>query len=407
MPEPRENLVVCPHCDRITDIGVYPRNHECLCPQCQNALRPKIVRPEVQLASMAFAGLIFLVCSILPPFMSIAAMGLESKISLLDLFIYLQTDWAALLWVFLIVTFVAPTLALWQIVCIGWFKCRPGRLFAATYQFCHHFSMVDVFVLGIAVSLVKLSSMANVDFYPGFYCSIVFSAILLWCMVHCPAKRVWDMYMRSAIRTTRIGVSAISEGILVCRNCSFAFNSQSESVACPRCLHQVHARNSQWAQKTLAFLFAALALYLPANLYPIMYTTYLGDTTGSNIVQGAITIWNMGSYGVSLVIIVASLLIPSFKIIMLFLLVYFVKSEHLRPSCRALSLSYHAVEFIGKWSMVDVFVVILMSAIVQMGTIISIFPGFAVICFCAVVLITIYAAENFDERLIWDKLNHV
>jgi len=394
------NYLVCPACDLVSEASGTLFS-KCLCPRCHAVLRVTHMDFAAG-AALAFSALIFLIAALAQPFMSIESYGITSKISLVSIFTSLKFDWTVLIWVFLYVTFVCPGIILCQLVAIGWLRWRPGRIGAGIYAACHDFCMVDVFLLGVAVSLVKLTGMAEVDFYGGFYCGIVCTFILMGCLLRFPPQRIWDLVKTESLTGLVPGATALSQGVKKCRNCGFAFHASSEKSICPRCKSAVYARNHQWLQKNLALLLAALILFLPANLYPIMVTQFMGVSTASNIVEGAIELWHMESYFVSIVILFASLLIPTFKIAMLIILIRSVRSGS-RFDCRVLSRSYRIVEFVGKWSMVDVFVVLLMSSIVQIGGLVNIFPGFAVVCFCFVVITTLFAAENFDERLIWDR----
>lgn len=135
-----------------------------------------------------------------------------------------------------------------------------------------------------------------------------------------------------------------------------------------------------------------------------MYTEFLFRTTGSNIIDGVVAMWKMNSYFVAIVILVASIFIPAFKILSLGYILY-VSSKANTYNKLKLSKLYRCVLFIGRWSLIDVYVVIIMSSIVRIGGILTIYPGFAIVCFCSVVLITIFSAESFDERLIWDDKN--
>lgn len=193
-------------------------------------------------------------------------------------------------------------------------------------------------------------------------------------------------------------------GIKRCLECGLVFRGNNGSAAdiCPRCGSKVWYRRINSLQKLLALLLAALILFLPSNLYPVMFTSYLGTTNGSNIVEGAISLWNMGSWFVALVIVIASLFIPAFKIIALGYLMFKVRFGIIRHPY-LLGMLYRYVALVGKWSMIDVFVVIIMTSAVRMGSLMEIDPGFAVITFCSVVFITMFAASSFDERLIWDK----
>ena len=132
-----------------------------------------------------------------------------------------------------------------------------------------------------------------------------------------------------------------------------------------------------------------------------MYTRFIGSETGSNIIEGVIAMWNMGSYFVAFIILLASIFIPAFKIVSLAFILYATKYSKILVK-RRVSKLYRFVLFIGRWSLIDVYVVIIMASIVRIGNLLSISPGFAIICFCSVVLITVFSAEAFDERLIWD-----
>jgi paraquat-inducible protein A len=141
-------------------------------------------------------------------------------------------------------------------------------------------------------------------------------------------------------------------------------------------------------------------------MFPIMITTFLGSSEPSTIMGGVILLWRMKSYLVAGVIFVASILVPVMKILMLFWLCWQIRfghGEHKKPTQQI----YHITEFIGRWSMVDVFVVAILSALVQLGAMMNIIPGVAAISFAAVVILTMLAAMSFDSRLIWDKSEEI
>ena len=143
-------------------------------------------------------------------------------------------------------------------------------------------------------------------------------------------------------------------------------------------------------------------LYIPANLLPITLTTALGNTEGDTIMQGVIYFMQHGDIPVALVIFTASILVPVLKIAAL---TYLLVSVQQNSSKRALDRTriFRIVEFVGRWSMIDVFVVSIMVALVQLRAVATIQAGPGAIYFCAVVIITMLAAESFDPRLIWDR----
>ena len=174
--------------------------------------------------------------------------------------------------------------------------------------------------------------------------------------------------------------------------------------SCPRCGAAMHLRKSNSLQRTLALLITASILYIPANLYPIMITEQLGVPSGSTILGGVVLLIKLGSIPVAAVIFIASVMIPSGKLAAMFYLVWSV--EH-RPfdSQRQRTTIYVVAEFIGKWSMIDVFVVAILVALIQLEGLLVILPGIAAYSFGGVVLITMLAAESFDPRLMWDQID--
>ena len=144
-----------------------------------------------------------------------------------------------------------------------------------------------------------------------------------------------------------------------------------------------------------------MVLYLPANLLPLMVTTTFGTATRSTIAGGILLLWQDGSYPTAIIIFVASLLVPILKILMLLWLCYSVWQAQAH-SLKERTVLYQLTEFIGRWSMVDVFVVALLVALFQFGAVLAVEPGAAALAFCGVVVFTMLAAQAFDPRLIWD-----
>jgi paraquat-inducible protein A len=174
-------------------------------------------------------------------------------------------------------------------------------------------------------------------------------------------------------------------------------------AACPRCGEALHVRKPNSIARTWALLIAAYILYIPANVFPIMTVTSLGQTESDTILSGVLYFIESGSWLVALVIFIASIFIPLLKLLILTgLLVSIRKKSRWRPRDR--TRLYRLIEGIGRWSMVDIYVVTLMVAIVKIGAIASIEAAPAVVYFAAVVILTMLAAMSFDPRLIWDNV---
>lgn len=197
------------------------------------------------------------------------------------------------------------------------------------------------------------------------------------------------------------GNTAASHNLAACHICCKL--APVELHHCPRCGSVMHLRKNDSIQRTLALLITACLLYIPANLYPIMITDQLGSSEGSTILGGVMILIHHGSIPVALVIFLFSVMVPLSKFMSMFYLVWTVK-RHSPVSPRQRTVMYQVTEFVGKWSMVDVFVVAILVALVHLEGLLTIAPGIAALSFAGVVIVTMIAAESFDPRLIWDEM---
>ncbi|NTS75568.1 paraquat-inducible protein A [Catenovulum sp. SM1970] len=195
-------------------------------------------------------------------------------------------------------------------------------------------------------------------------------------------------------------VTAKSVGLQNCRVCGLL--NDAKHKYCQRCHARLAMRTPLSLQKTIAWLLTAVLLYLPSNFLPIMHTTNFGRESSSTIVGGVILLWEQGGYFIASVIFAASIVIPIIKILVLIWLVVSVK-YNLFTHRHERALMYRLTEFIGRWSMIDVFVVAILVALFQLGGILTVAPGIAALAFAGVVITTMLAAKAFDPRLIWDQ----
>lgn len=194
--------------------------------------------------------------------------------------------------------------------------------------------------------------------------------------------------------------TAASRGMSSCHLCLKL--ASSDQHHCPRCGSAMHQRKSNSLTRTLALLITACILYIPANLLPIMITDQLGSSTESTILGGVVLLINMGSIPVAAVIFIASVMVPVGKIMTMFYLCWTLKRGS-SVSARQRTITYRITELIGKWSMVDVFVVSILVALVHLNGVLVIYPGNAAVAFAALVIVTMIAAESLDPRLFWDQ----
>lgn len=192
-------------------------------------------------------------------------------------------------------------------------------------------------------------------------------------------------------------VTAAERGLALCHSCGTVQSvSQGE---CSRCHAALHIRKPHSVQRTIALAVAAAILYLPANLFPIMSSKGFAGGETNTIVGGVIYFWKLGSYPVAAIIFIASVVIPVLKLIAITSLCIAVRTG---KNPRTMTTVYRMTELVGRWSMVDVFVVAIMVATVQFGSLMTIEPGAAALAFAGVVILTMLSAMSFDPRLIWD-----
>jgi paraquat-inducible protein A len=198
--------------------------------------------------------------------------------------------------------------------------------------------------------------------------------------------------------------SAASLGLLSCATCCLVSRAPAaERALCPRCGAALHFRRPGSVGRTWALLIAAMALYVPANALPIMLTSSLFGSQDDTIMSGIVFLWQDGSWYLALIVFVASILVPLAKIIGLVVLLVSVQlGTDWRPEQRA--RLYRLVESVGRWSMLDIFVVALLVTVVQLTALASVRAGPAALFFGAVVVLTMAAAQSFDPRLLWDSV---
>lgn len=203
-----------------------------------------------------------------------------------------------------------------------------------------------------------------------------------------------------------IATRAIDKGIITCHSCHNLASIDDINTPCERCGSILHARRPQSIMKTWLLLITATILYIPANLLPIMTVNYLGMSTPSTIMEGVVTFVNMGDWFVGSVVFTASILVPSMKLLGLtVLLIYVQRGRHLPP--KICTIMFRFIEWIGRWSMLDIFVIAIMVALVNFGNLSTITADWGALAFGSVVIITMLAAISFDPRLIWDHVEKI
>lgn len=200
-------------------------------------------------------------------------------------------------------------------------------------------------------------------------------------------------------------VTAAEMGLCSCHVCGLVSRVPQKDTPgrCSRCSARLHSRKPRSVARSWSLLIAAYLLYIPANLLTIMETGSLFNYRKDTIMSGVIHLWNTDFEGIATIVFIASIMVPLFKLLALTLLLLSVQRSSLWRTVQRAQL-YRLVELVGRWSMLDIYVVTLMAALVQIRSLATVTAGSGAIAFGAVVVLTMFSAIYFDPRLIWDPL---
>ncbi|NVK57991.1 MAG: paraquat-inducible protein A [Alteromonadaceae bacterium] len=375
MSAPLVRHMICSQCDASVSIPSLQNKQRAVCPRCGYTLSI-YHRNDIALAlSLAISALIFLVLALPFNFLTFRANGQQNSIDLPGgLNVLIEQDYVSLALITALATLVLPGLVLLGLVVLlsARLTTSPQRWMKTVFSWISMlmpWSMAEIFLLGILVSLIKITSMADIAVGMSFYAFVGFTVSMSAALFYYDEIRL-KLWLYAG------------------------------DLPPVKPLSRQH--NNLSIQRTWALLFTALLLYIPANTLPIMSTELLGSAEKNTIMGGVISLWQSGSYPIAMVIFFASIVIPAFKLVVLARLNYAVQSSELTQPKRQ-ARYYRFIELIGRWSMIDVFVVAILVALIQLGSTLSIHPGPAALAFCALVFITMLAAMTFDSRLIWQQ----
>ncbi|MGN6525503.1 MAG: paraquat-inducible protein A [Burkholderiaceae bacterium] len=202
-------------------------------------------------------------------------------------------------------------------------------------------------------------------------------------------------------------VTALAAGLWRCAGCAAVCEPPAAALAqgrtrCPRCDAAVHPRKPDSIARSWAYLLAATALYLPANLLPVTHTASIAGRSTDTIFSGIVYLWHDGSFALAVIVFIASIVVPVTKLLVLSLLLISLQRQETRWLRQRLQ-AFRLLEMIGRWSMLDVFVVTMLSSLVQVESLAELEPRPGAIAFGAVVVLTMLATHAFDPRLLFDR----
>lgn len=404
-PQAPAELVLCRFCDLLQTLPPLQDGEAADCQRCGHELDARQRESALRPILYALSALFMLLLTNLFPFVGMDAAGSHRDMNFVDASAVLLEEnypWlAVLVWLFIQ---AIPAFCMLAIIYLklGMFIRLPALvLMARLLYMLKPWSMVDIFLMGLIVSFVKLLSHFDISLGMSFW------AFCLFCLLHLRTFQVVDrheLWSRIAPAPQPVGgkvagETGLSQQLKVC-SCCTALVPLTQPF-CSRCGTRVRQRIPHSIQRTLALLITASILYIPANLLPMMETVSLGDSLHSTIIAGIILMWQEGAYPVAIVVLLASVVIPVLKIAVMFWLCYLTTLPKAERSQHG-TWVYPVVDWIGRWSMVDVLVVAILAALVRFDALVGVYPGLGTFIFACVVIITMLAAMSFDPRLLWD-----
>lgn len=406
-------MIACGACDCLHRIVEIPAGGKASCRRCGAQLYRNLPRSLDHSAALYLAAFILLVLANIFPFVALQyGDRIEQSLLISGGFALQQAGMGEIGLLVMLTSVVFPFLtiaAMLYLLLPLRLGIQPPRM-TLVWQMVRTlspWSLIGVFMLGLLVSVVKLQDLAMIIPGVAFYAFIGLLVISAAAAASFDPAALWPRLGPVPDQEAQYSVdaSAADLGYAACPVCEILVKlpAAGDSCRCPRCASKVSgARHPDSLSRTWALLASATLLLIPANLYPVMTVTRLGQGEPNTIMSGVIHLIEDGAWPLGLLVFFASFVVPITKILVLaFLLITVQRGSAWRLRDR--TQLYHFTEVIGAWSMVDIFLVGIMVALVRMDGLATVYPGVGATFFGAAVVLTMMAAHAFDPRLVWDR----
>ncbi|WKE67381.1 PqiA/YebS family transporter subunit [Gallaecimonas kandeliae] len=388
MSEPQ---LVCPYCQLQMSGCVLDTSHNAWCPRCGSAIAEG---PHLAVRWMVSLALVLLGASLsllVMPLISFDVLGLETDATLLSGITKLAQEgqWLPSLMVFL-TALAAPVLVSVLLLVVlfapdGYMRRQSLVALGHLKEWC----MLDILLVGLCVSMVKLADIGDLNIKAGMACLIMGQLAMAALIQGIRPVMLWQSIAEQPMTPIK--------GLRPCAGCH-ALNVPT-AVHCWRCQRLLESRPRQGKQLCWMLLLASVILLVPANVLPMSFTTSFGSTGSDTIFTGVVTLARNGSPTIAAIVFIASVVVPIGKILLLSTILYLSDHKSLAP--RTAQKIYRLVHFIGRWSMLDIFVIAIMVTLVDQGFLSQFRVGPAATPFALVVVLTMVAAMRFDTRWLW------
>ncbi len=373
------------------------------CPRCAAHLRWR-GSSDAALA-LALTGLVLILLANFMPFLSFGMEGQSDAASLATGAIALYGDglWPLTILI-LFLTVAAPALKLGatSYVLLAFKRRRPTRVLVTLLRWMDAlspWSMIEVYLLGLFVAYVKLTALASVELGVAVYALGALVLVMASLDHFIDYDELWTEVEEKGLAT--VPPLPADAPAARCAVCGLLAADDGAAARCPRCRARLHRRKPDSLARCWALVLTAAILYVPANVYPIMTVISFGAGSPDTILSGVRHLIESGMWPLALLVFFASITVPVLKIVGLVLLLLTTQARsqrHLRDRTRL----YRVIESVGRWSMIDIFMLSILVALVRLGALATVVPGVGAISFAAVVVTTMFAAMAFDPRLMWD-----
>ncbi len=400
-------VVMCHECDLAHAYTPLNRAQRAKCMRCEahlyGTLRDDLDRP----LALAITGMLLILVANFSPFLTFEMEGRGQTSSLIS---GSAEFWRAGFGELAIIVFLSSICLPFFSLALTLYLIMPLRLGFKPWQSVRvlrwivairPWAMMEVYMLGALVAIVKLTDFADIVLEPGFYAFAVLILVVAATNLTLHAEPLWQ---RIGKEHTAVPHSGTDENLTGCHACGLASPGKPEEHGhkCPRCDTQLHHRKPNSLSRTWALLIAAAIFYIPANIYPIMTVISFGQGAPDTILSGVIHLIEAGQWPIATLVFFASVFVPILKIVILLFLLLSVHADSDWRQ-RERTAAYRLTEFIGRWSMIDIFMISILVALVKLDAVATIEAGPGAVAFAAVVIFTMLSAMSFDSRLIWDR----
>lgn len=405
---PPHNLRECPHCGLFQRIGRLRPNQVAECERCGAHLRRRRRNSLGVTLALATTGLALMLVALPFPLLSFRFVGVTEMTSLTHLPVAFESQRMPLLGLaVLLTTIAAPLLRLVLTALVlgglrGWFSRTTLVTMARLRAVLAPWAMIEVFMLGLFVAYTRLAAKSVVIVGPALFAMGALMLVVACADAWLDEDALWTAISRRPRAPGAASPLSVRPGAgpIGCDSCG-QVSHLHEGDACPRCDTPLRHRRPAAVTRTWALLAAAALLYIPANTLPILTLVQIGWDYPSTIMGGVFDLLEVRMWPLALLVFVASILVPILKLAGLAILLTMTQwgsTTWLRDRTRLFRL----VDFVGRWSMIDIFMLAVLTALVRMGIFASVYPEWGAVAFSAVVVLTMLAALSFDPREMWD-----